>query len=284
VTCGMIVSGVFWAVLLVGTGRSQAPPALTHVRTPQQFAAAVAAGKAHIRVLQHMDLRALKGEVLCPDGTCAGNVVFSIRASTQSVVVRLHTSSSPPYFLHFGMRSRRSACSCMYGTLGACAPVLRATSHDSSACRAHRQQELPQSYPQTRGLQGACQSPVPAALSGAVSGPALPRPQAGQCVLLTTNRAFELDSSSRGAYTWVDNLLIRLARGNAQGNQPVPTLVGTATQTVWLTSVTFQGDHASGQERFSRGLDTDASSRVYCGGVQLVHLRIVLRGAAWQRQ
>jgi hypothetical protein len=74
----------------VSHARSQALPAVTEVRTPQRFAAAIAAGDANIRVLEHMDLRSLTGEVLCPDGTCAGNVVLRVQPSTKSIVVRLH--------------------------------------------------------------------------------------------------------------------------------------------------------------------------------------------------
>jgi hypothetical protein len=90
--------------------------------------------------------------------------------------------------------------------------------------------------------------------------------KAGQCVLLTEQRAFEFD----GTHTWADNLLIRLVPGSGAGRdrEPVAILVGAAMQTVWLTNITFQGDRAAGAEQPSRGLGTEDQAEVYCGGVQ----------------
>ena len=60
---------------------------IADVATLKEFAAAVASGAAHIRVLEHMDLRSLELENLCTNLECANLLLFRMQETTASIQV-----------------------------------------------------------------------------------------------------------------------------------------------------------------------------------------------------
>lgn len=82
--------GMFgWCLAALAASRvAHAAELLTNVTTAAEFAAAVESGAAHIRVLEHLDLRGLELDNLCPNKDCVNLLLFRMQETTESIQVR----------------------------------------------------------------------------------------------------------------------------------------------------------------------------------------------------